>query len=94
MSILVTSGRAAMAKAIAETPLHMAWGSGDPAWDSLPVDELVDATSLTNEAGRRTATLVGYCVPDEAGDIIVSGGRFQSVEQVTNHVYMRFNFDF
>uniref|UniRef100_A0A3B0IX88 Uncharacterized protein n=1 Tax=Wolbachia endosymbiont of Aleurodicus floccissimus TaxID=2152762 RepID=A0A3B0IX88_9RICK len=34
MSILTQSGRAAIAASIKEQSLHLAWGSGDPSWES------------------------------------------------------------
>lgn len=94
MAILTTSGRTALAMAVVQQPLHLAWGSGDPDWDDNPVLEPVSATDLVDEAGRRVATFVGYCTPDAEGDIIVPTGRFQSSEAPTNNIYLRFNFDF
>lgn len=65
LATLTNTGRAAIASAIASRPLHLAWGTGDPAWDaddaSLP--SLVNATALTAEVGRRLATAVGYVEP-------------------------------
>lgn len=94
MAILTQSGRAAMAAAIAALPIHLAWGSGDPAWDATPVPEPTDATALVDEIGRRLATQVQYVVPAESGEIIVPNGRFSVSETITNHLYMRFAFDF
>lgn len=34
MSILTQSGRAAIALSIKEQPIHLAWGTGDAAWES------------------------------------------------------------
>ncbi|GHM58793.1 MAG: hypothetical protein sL5_09090 [Candidatus Mesenet longicola] len=34
MSILTQSGRAAIALSIKEQPIHLAWGTGDTAWES------------------------------------------------------------
>ncbi|WP_264338870.1 hypothetical protein [Wolbachia endosymbiont (group A) of Cheilosia soror] len=34
MSILTQSGRAAIAASIREQPIYLAWGSGDPTWES------------------------------------------------------------
>ena len=47
MAILTSSGRAAIAASIKEQAIHLAWGSGDPAWGSNHslqanfVDELI-----------------------------------------------------
>lgn len=96
MAILTQSGRAAMAAAIADQPLHLAWGSGDPAWDTTPQPEPTSATTLVNEIGRRTVTQVQFVVPDPGGTIVVPTGRFNPSpgNAPTNHLYLRFNFDF
>lgn len=104
MAILTTSGRAAIAKAIASQALHFAWGTGLDEWGELQPPEDVAATSLVAEVGRRTATSVQYVVPDLNGEVIVpvfndtSGGsverRFSFSDDPTQHLYMRFNFDF
>lgn len=73
LATLTQTGRAAIALAISSRPLHLAWGTGDAAWDadgaSLP--SLVLATALVNEVGRRTPTSIGFVTPDEAGDIVI-----------------------
>ena len=55
LATLTNTGRAAIASAIASRPLHLAWGTGDPAWDaddaSLP--SLVNATARSRpQAGH------------------------------------------
>lgn len=104
MAILTTTGRSAIAKAIAEQPIHFAWGTGDPAWDNNHVGEAVTASGLVAEVGRRLATSVQFVVADSSGDVIVpvfndaNGStverRFTVVNHITNNLYMRFNFDF
>jgi hypothetical protein len=104
MAILTTSGRTAIAQAIAAQPIHFAWGSGDVAWDASHVAEDLAATGLAHEIGRRVATQVLYVNPDDAGDIIVpvfndaSGNsiskRFSLSGVPTPNLYMQFNFDF
>ena len=94
MAILTTSGRTAMAVAIAAQPLHLAWGSGDPAWDDALIPEPIDATALVQEVGRRAVTLVQFCQPDPDGELIVPSGRFAISAEPTQHLYLRFNFDF
>ncbi len=94
MAILVNSGRAAAAAAIRSQSIHMAWGSGDADWDSNPVDEDSEATALVNEIGRRRATQVSYCMPDDQGELVVPTGRFTSSLTPTKYLYMRFSFDF
>lgn len=39
MAILTQSGRAAIAASIKQQPIHLAWGTGDPAWESAQVTE-------------------------------------------------------
>lgn len=104
MAILTNSGRTAIAKSIAAQALHFAWGSGLESWGTAPPAESVDASGLVAEVGRRVATSVQYVVPDVNGDVIVpvfndtSGGtvqrRFTISPTPTQHLYMRFNFDF
>lgn len=94
MAILTLSGRAAIAASLRAQPIHLAWGAGNPSWDTTPSVETVDQSALVAEVGRVTATAVNYCVPDPAGEIIVPTGRFRAVDEPTNNLYMRFNFDF
>lgn len=104
MAILTASGRTAIAQSIAAQPIHFAWGSGNPSWDTTPVTEDSNAVGLTNELGRRAATSVQFVAPSDTGDIIVpvfndaSGStvskRFVLSNVPTPHLYMRFNFDF
>ncbi|GHM58157.1 MAG: hypothetical protein sL5_11080 [Candidatus Mesenet longicola] len=46
MSILTQSGRAAIALSIKEQPIHLAWGTGDTAWES---NHKVEKTFLKGE---------------------------------------------
>lgn len=94
MAILTNSGRAALAAAVVAKPIHMAWGSGDAAWDATPVAVTTAATALTNEVGRRTATLVKYCTPQVGGELVVPTGEFTESLSPTRYIYLRFNFDF
>lgn len=94
MAILTNSGRVAMAQSVKAQAIHLAWGSGSAAWDTTPVPESISATALLAEIGRRAATYVQYCEPDEAGAIIVPTGRFTESATPTKHLYMRFAFDF
>ncbi|MEM1000463.1 MAG: hypothetical protein AAGN35_25650 [Bacteroidota bacterium] len=94
MAILTKSGRTAMAKAIADQPVFMGWGKGDPNWDSPPPDESVNATGLIDPVGYRKATSVAYCVPDPDGEISIPSGRFREVNELTHHLYFRFVYDF
>ncbi len=79
---------------VANEAIHLAWGSGNPAWDDIPVAESISETALVAEVGRRIATSVRYCTPDVAGEIIVPNGRFAESATPTNHLFLRFNFDF
>lgn len=94
MAILTSSGRAAVAAAIKAQPLHLAWGAGDPAWDTSPIPPAIYDSMLVSEIGRRAITQSLFCYPDPGGEIVVPEGRFTVSEQPTNSVYMRFNFDF
>ena len=94
MAVLTTSGRTAMAIALKERDLHLAWGVGDPDWDSAPIAESLAAESLTDEAGRVPVTYSGYAVPDVLGIIEVPTGKFSESVTPTNHLYLRFDFGF
>jgi hypothetical protein len=103
MAILTQSGRAAMAAAIANEAIHLAWGTGDPEWDTEPALETATAVALFNEIGRRKATLVQFVVEDEDGAITTTDVDDPSLQNSfspspenapTNHLYLLFNFDF
>ena len=95
MSILTDSGRTAMAEALLEQPVHMAWGEGEPTWDNVnPPPESVGAVSLVTEAGRRAVFEKRFVSPDDNGDIVVPNGRFSFSDVPTKHVYFSFKMDF
>lgn len=85
LATLTHCGRAAIAKAISARPLHLAWGTGDPAWDvsDATLPSLIEATALTHEVGRRTPASIGFVTPDEAGGIVipVSAGAEGAVQE-------------
>lgn len=94
MAILVDSGRAALAAALKNEVIHLAWGEGDPDWDDTPVQAPTDATALVDEVGRKLATVKAFCAPDENGEIITDDGRFAYSETPTKYLLLRFSFDF
>ena len=95
MAVLQNTGRIALARAVAAQPIHLAWGRGLPAWDDLPEPEPTNITGLVDEIGRRTATQVGYVVPDAAGDIeLPSGDRYTASAEPTKWLFVRFTFNY
>ena len=50
LATLTKTGRAAIALALSSRPIHLAWGSGNTAWDEEDAElpSLVDATALVN----------------------------------------------
>lgn len=94
MAILTDSGRAAVAKSIKESPIHLAWGSGSVDWDTSQPPESIGTTALLAEVGRRKVTQSLYCQPDPTGEIVVSEGRFTISNTPTKYLYLRFAFDF
>lgn len=48
LATLTKTGRAAIALALSSRPIHLAWGSGDAAWDAedAQLPNLVNATAL------------------------------------------------
>lgn len=106
IATITLAGRAFMASALKAQPLHVAWGSGDPAWDAMQdadLPGLVGATSLVNELGRRLPASVGYVTPDDEGSIIIPVGsdgegnvaykRYTQTTEPTAYLYIRCNFD-
>ena len=94
MAIITLSGRVALAAALKAKPLHIAWGTGVPAWDNAMVPESTDTTALVAEVGRRTILIAQYCVPDAAGSIALPGSRFSVALVPTNFLYLRATFEF
>lgn len=94
MAVLTNSGRAAIATAVKNQTIHMAWGSGNPDWDDTPYPSQVGSTALVAEIGRRRASQLLYCTPDPAGELVVPDGRFTASLTPTKYLYMRFTFDF
>lgn len=108
LATLTHAGRAAIALAMSARPLHLAWGSGNEAWDAenAVLPSLVEATALVREVGRRTPNRIGFVEPDEAGDIIipVSAGAEGAVQEaryrlVTNgsptpYLYIQTHFNY
>tara|TARA_Y100000031_G_scaffold156211_1_gene209784 strand:+ start:861 stop:1343 length:483 start_codon:yes stop_codon:yes gene_type:complete len=95
MSVLVNEGRAAIATAIANRPLHLAWGEGDPTWDdNNPPAPPVDTNVLESEVGRRALHSWEYCTPDENGDIQTTTGRYSISADPTPHLYLSFKYDY
>ena len=94
MSILTNSGRAALATAVKNNPLHLAWGRGDPTWDADTPRESRAAIALTAEIGRRLANIVQYALPADDGDIVVLGGRYKASASPTPHLHLRTQFEF
>jgi hypothetical protein len=93
MAILPRSGRAAIAKAIKNQSIHLAWGLGDGAWTNPPAEDAL-ATELIDEIGRREAVEVAYVVPNESGNITIEGaGTFSRTETPTNQLFLSFKFD-
>ncbi|MDR2164578.1 MAG: hypothetical protein LBO79_02895 [Zoogloeaceae bacterium] len=103
MAILTQSGRAAMAAAIVQLPIHLAWGTGLPEWDSDPDPESTQAVGLVNEIGRRKLTLWQFITPDdENGTITVNDVDDPTITHKfspspdnapTNFLFLLFNFD-
>ena len=87
-------GRIKTAELIAAQPIHIAWGTGNPAWDALPEPEPVNQTTLVAEVGRRTATQVGFVIPDAAGAIETPQGNFTLSATPTRYLYIRVVFGF
>lgn len=106
LATLTKTGRAAIALALSTRPIHLAWASGDPAWDEPDAElpSLVNAVALVGELGRRTPASIGFVEPDEQGDIVVpeaSGAegevqeaRYKAVPGPTPYLLIRTNYNY
>jgi hypothetical protein len=94
MAILTQSGRAAMAQAVKNQVMYMAWGTGDAAWDAEPIPEDTVQEALLNEVGRRAVDEVFFCVPDNQGELEAANGRFSMSENPTRNLFIRVRYDY
>lgn len=106
LATLTKTGRAAIAAAVANEKLYLAWGSGDASWDDegATLPSLVNATALIAEVGRRVVSTVGFAAPDDSGSIVipVSQGTNGDVQEAryspsvtpTPYLYVLTKFDF
>jgi len=94
MAILVTAGRTALAIAVHDSPLHMAWGTGSAGWDTTPVAEPLNATALVAELGRRALNTCEYVVADVAGAIVLPSGSWTVSGSPTNNLHIKTIFDY
>jgi hypothetical protein len=94
MAVLQDDGRTALAEAVKSRPIHLAWGTGNPAWDTAPEPEPNNASALVAEIGRRAATEVHYVVPDPDGEVSVANGRYKFSATPSKWLLLRFVFDF
>lgn len=101
MAVLQDQGRIALAKALQEQAIYLAWGRGLPAWDGAPVSEPVNATALVDEIGRRIATAKRFVTPQTdpnpaaAYDIKTPGGdKYLYSAEPTNYLLLEFQFEY
>jgi hypothetical protein len=94
MAILTQSGRAALAQAVKNQRMHLAWGTGDEAWDTEPEPEDTTREALINEVGRRIVDEVFFCEPDDEGELEASNGRFTLSESPTRNLFVKVRYDF
>lgn len=95
MATLQDAGRIALAEAMADMPIHIAIGRGDPGWGNLPPTEGTNEAGLVDEIGRRLVADVAWCLPDPAGDIqLESGERYTRSLTPTPYVHIRCPFDY
>ncbi|MCL1962465.1 MAG: hypothetical protein FWG56_12005 [Desulfovibrionaceae bacterium] len=95
MAVLQEHGRTALAVSVAQRTLHLAWGRGNPAWDSAPAPEPTNATKLVDEIGRREVNDVSFVKPDPAGAIeMPNGDRYTVSADPTTWLLLRATFGF
>jgi hypothetical protein len=95
MSLLTLTGRIAIATAVRDKAdsIYLAWGSGDSAWDTTPVDVDDTLTELEDEVGRRLLTYSAFVVEDDEGEIVTPSGSYTISANPTTNLFMRFAFD-
>ena len=96
-AILTNTGKQELANVFRSFEYWLAWGSGDPSWDSTMQAESPLDTALVNEIGRRKAVITEYCTPDNTNGTIeiVNGSttqRFSPSATPTYHIHIRFEF--
>lgn len=95
MGIITDSGAAAVAKAIRDQSIHLAWGTGGEEWTGNTPQEDERRLTLTNEVGRKALLRSLFVLPADDGEITVSEhGRFAISVVPTPHLYVEFVFDF
>lgn len=94
MAIITNSGRSAIAAALKDDAIFVAWGTGLEDWDNNTERENRNTTDLTAEIGRTKAKIVGFCTPDDAGEIVMQGNRFTASDTPTPNLHIRVDFDF
>lgn len=93
MALFPNSGRIVSAESIAARPLFVAWGLGNSAWTSPPVESVL-ATALISEIGRRLVQDISYVVPNVDGSIITPSGNYSASGTPTNHLMISATFQF
>jgi hypothetical protein len=94
MAILTQSGRAAIARAMKNQIMHVAWGTGDPAWDAEPIPENSLQEALLHEVGRRVVDEIVFCLPDDQGELEAANGRFTLSDVPTRNLFIKVRYDF
>lgn len=95
MTILTYSGHRAVMTMLKNATLYIAWGSGDPAWDTTETPTPTgEETALRAEIGRRRVTHCDFVAFDYAGDIALPQGRRYSLSaEATSSLCLRVTFD-
>jgi hypothetical protein len=83
-----------MAPAVKNQKMHVAWGTGDEAWDTTPVPEDTAREALLNEVGRRIVDEIVYCLPDDQGELEATNGRFTPSDVPTRNLFIKVRYDF
>lgn len=101
MAVLQDQGRIALAKALQEQAIYLAWGRGVATWDSQPISEPVNATGLVDEIGRRIASNKRFVAPQTDTsptapfDIKTPGGDLYLYSATpTNYLLLEFQFEY
>ncbi len=95
MIALTKTGRTMIAQLLKNTPMHLAWGTGDANWsdDDKKRAALIGETDLTAEIARRSVVITGYATPDASGDIEFDGVKYAVSVDPTEHLYLKCVFE-
>ncbi len=94
-AVLVNDGRILLAQALIDRPAYFGIGAGSADWGtSEPPTAGLEQINMVTPIGYKLAHVVQFVRPDEAGDIVLTSGRYALSEQPTNHLNYRLRLEY